>query len=98
MKSKRIVMVIVLAIVLLFSTNAFAWKLKGATIEWIKQDTSGIHIRFDSNKGWFGTKTVNAPGIEKNILAIALCAQSSGMNVDLEIDGATITMITIVSP
>ena len=97
MNFKRVT-IIALAIVLLFSTSAFAWTLKGATILTIKQDANGIYIEFDTNMGWVTTKTVNAPGFEKNFLAIALTAQASGMNVDLEISGTYITMIRIVSP
>ena len=94
MNFKRII-VIALAIILFSSTNSFARMFKGVTIEYIQQNDGGIHIRYDSNMGWISTKTVNAPGIEKNILAITLCAQSSGMKVDLEIIDGYITGIPL---
>ena len=90
--------IVALAMVLLFSTNAFAWKLTGATIEWVRQEGDGtITIRYDSNRGYFSNKIVNAPGYEKNFLAIALTAQASGLNVNIEIDGIYITMIEITT-
>ena len=97
MNFKRII-IIALAIVMFSSINAFAWSVRGTTIQSIEQDDSGIYIRYDSLHGYYVTKTVNAPGVEKNILAIALCAQSSGMTVDIEIISGEIVGITIVSP
>jgi hypothetical protein len=62
------------------------------------QDDAGIHITYDNLQGPFSTRTVNTPGIEKNVLAIALCAQSSGMTVDITVDGGYMITFTIVSP
>jgi hypothetical protein len=97
MNFKRIT-IIALAILLFFSTSSFAGLLRDATIIQIMQDEFGIHITYDSNLGWIKTKTVNAPGFEKNILAIALTAQASGMDVDIEVIDDYIVALRIVSP
>jgi hypothetical protein len=98
MKSKRIIFVIALAVFLLFSANSFAAIYINAEVLWIKQNDNGIQISFLTQGGYQVVKTVDAPGLEKNFLAIALTAQTSGMNVDLEVIGDYITMIRIVSP
>lgn len=98
MNFKRIT-IITLTIVLFSSINSFAGGvIRNTTIEAVKQDAAAIRITYDNLQGSFVTRIVSAQGVEKNILAIALTAQSSGMNVDIEVDSGYIIAVTIVSP